>query len=584
MVKRKAPLPFANRWDALVADIEQYEAEDATRAPTLGLDESDSDEKVGGVQRPAARPQGRKRIGYKRKRAPPPTVDLSHGPPQPPPLDSPNTGYFGPTVSNIVITFEVGMRNIDRVKVASLLRAKYRPGSFPGVIWHVVLPTATCIVFNTGHHLLLGCRTYREACVVAHSIVARYKAELNPDARLLNMQPRNVVCSASVGPFDIRLFAEAYQSRVVYNPDAFIGLQLCVSFNSAEKGDRHTVYVLFPPGCFVLTGARSYDEHMRMWESACHVMQAYRADLKDCELRWQKIDARTLADSCNRRQRIIDTRKAQLEAVKRMGSTQTRALLRGRSEADFLSYADEPPFETSAVKFWKEFSKAHPEKALAASRRLDQHLAGIPPPVVDDGSNNKKKFKPPTKLYNEARDARRTRRAVLRHVPEGPVRECVAKLLPRRGYNSWWNNPCPEIARHTDHDDTEDVCSHNIPDQKRRQRRPATRTTRRAPSRVSRRVELKHRTPPPAVSLSVAPPMKAHPGATKYAKRWITTELSPRLRGVVMRATALDLATIHADKFVAWIESTLNKRLPHAVAVSAVQDAVDILSRAEARQ
>ena len=154
-------------------------------------------------------------------------------------------------VSNVVLTFDLGLKNIVLDKLATRLPTmEYNPKKFAAGIVRLQTPRCTILMFASGNMVCTGASCADEA----HEAIRDFACMLRRHG--IPAMPRhfcesNAVASAYAGyPLQLNQLHEAFTAATQYEPDNFPGCTFRRYFD-----DNSISFVLFRSGKIVITGA-----------------------------------------------------------------------------------------------------------------------------------------------------------------------------------------------------------------------------------------------------------------------------------------------------------------------------------------
>lgn len=184
---------------------------------------------------------------------------------------TPNT-VEGPTIRNVVSTFDLGCR-LDLPNVAQQARnAVYRPERFSACVIRIREPKATALVFSTGKVVVTGARSEDDSRLAGRKI-ARIIQRLGYKAKFKDWKVQNLVSSCD-SKLLIRLEGLSSGPHFPfcrYEPEIFPGLV----YRMQSPG---VVLLVFAKGKVVITGARSREDMLQAWDNIYPILREYRIE------------------------------------------------------------------------------------------------------------------------------------------------------------------------------------------------------------------------------------------------------------------------------------------------------------------
>jgi len=155
------------------------------------------------------------------------------------------------SVSNVVLTFGLGIKNIVLNKLAIFLPTmEYNPKKFAAGIVRMRSPRCTILMFGSGNMVCTGAGCTHDAHLAIRDFAAMLRRYGFP-AIPRQFCKSNAVASADVGhPIKLNELHVEYTAATQYEPDNFPGCTFRNFFN-----DNSISFVLFRSGKVVITGA-----------------------------------------------------------------------------------------------------------------------------------------------------------------------------------------------------------------------------------------------------------------------------------------------------------------------------------------
>jgi len=155
------------------------------------------------------------------------------------------------SVSNVVLTFGLGLRNIVLPKLAIFLPTmEYNPKKFAAGIVRLRNPRCTILMFGSGNMVCTGASCIYDAHIAIRDFAAMLRRYGFP-AIPRKFCESNAVASAYVGyPLKLNKLHSEYTAATQYEPDNFPGCTFRKYFHNNSIS-----FVLFRSGKIVITGA-----------------------------------------------------------------------------------------------------------------------------------------------------------------------------------------------------------------------------------------------------------------------------------------------------------------------------------------
>ena len=156
-------------------------------------------------------------------------------------------------IQNVVAVAALG-QNIDLLSIMKVFRnVKYRPKSFPGLVFRLKHPKTTTLIFGNGKMVCTGAKSEKFAL----SAVRRVVRELRKEGFIIRRGPKieivNMVGTADVGGEVDLEAASDILDNTMYEPEQFPG-------TIYRMKEPKVVILIFRSGKLVLTGGKSEDQ------------------------------------------------------------------------------------------------------------------------------------------------------------------------------------------------------------------------------------------------------------------------------------------------------------------------------------
>lgn len=153
-------------------------------------------------------------------------------------------------LSNIVATFNIGMK-IDLKRIAVKTRnAEYNPKRFSAVIMRIQEPKSTALIFESGKFIVNGTRTESD-CKVACKKFAKIVSKIGYHGSFNNFEIKNISGKLDVKyPIQLESLSIVHGEFASYEPEIFPGLIY-------RLVSPKVVMLIFVSGKIIITGART---------------------------------------------------------------------------------------------------------------------------------------------------------------------------------------------------------------------------------------------------------------------------------------------------------------------------------------
>jgi transcription initiation factor TFIID TATA-box-binding protein len=189
--------------------------------------------------------------------------------------DEPYTSVHNiyPALQNVVAHFDVKCK-LDLTKVAEQSRnSEYNPKRCAGVVMRLREPRSTAVIFKTGKVMVAGARSESDARLAARKFVRILNKIGYEDAKFTNFRITNMVGLVDL-QFPIRL--EAFEKfcgpSALYEPELFPAVILRVLMPKVT-------FLVFGSGKVVMTGARTYEDICKAFDSVYPVLTNFRLNM-----------------------------------------------------------------------------------------------------------------------------------------------------------------------------------------------------------------------------------------------------------------------------------------------------------------
>src|SRR5271157_4907133 len=152
-------------------------------------------------------------------------------------------------IENVVATASISQRVDLNLIAKNFVEVKYHPDVFPGLVFRLLSPKTTTLIFSTGKMVCTGAKSEEQSRKAVQEVVRRLKKGGIPIKNEAEIVIQNIVASASLGG-KIHLEEAARKlPKSMYEPEQFPGL-------IHRMADPKTVILLFSSGKLVCTGAK----------------------------------------------------------------------------------------------------------------------------------------------------------------------------------------------------------------------------------------------------------------------------------------------------------------------------------------
>jgi transcription initiation factor TFIID TATA-box-binding protein len=157
------------------------------------------------------------------------------------------------TIQNMVASVTTGEAiDIDAV-VRNFPSVKYRPETFPGLVFRLEKPKTTTLIFRSGKMICTGAKSRTDLEEAIGKVLQMLKKKGIISQAKPEIKVRNIVSTASLGG-NIDLDRAAYfLGRTMYDPEQFPGAIY-------RMDEPKIVFLIFASGNVVILGAKSEDE------------------------------------------------------------------------------------------------------------------------------------------------------------------------------------------------------------------------------------------------------------------------------------------------------------------------------------
>ncbi len=156
-------------------------------------------------------------------------------------------------IQNVVAVAALDQK-IDLLAIRKVfVNVKYRPKTFPGLVFRLKQPKTTTLIFGNGKMVCTGAKSEK----MARSAVMKVVRELRKEGFIIRRGPKieivNVVGTADVGGEVDLEFASDILDNAMYEPEQFPG-------TIYRMKEPKVVILIFRSGKLVLTGGKSEDQ------------------------------------------------------------------------------------------------------------------------------------------------------------------------------------------------------------------------------------------------------------------------------------------------------------------------------------
>jgi transcription initiation factor TFIID TATA-box-binding protein len=173
------------------------------------------------------------------------------------------------TIENVVAATGLD-QELDLEQVAQDLEGvSYDPDVFPGLVYRVEAPKASCLLFRSGKIVCTGAKSIPNTEQALHQLFEILEGLGLPVPEEPDIEVQNIVTSGDIGE-RLNLNAVAVGlglERVEYEPEQFPGLVY-------RLPDQNVVALLFGSGKLVVTGGKSPDVAERGLETVYEELSA----------------------------------------------------------------------------------------------------------------------------------------------------------------------------------------------------------------------------------------------------------------------------------------------------------------------
>jgi len=188
----------------------------------------------------------------------------------------------GVRVHNMVFLAHLAM-HVHPALLTISLGGRYDAKLFTAWVVHPYGTSATLSVFNNGKVVCTGTCTETDAYVAVQQLAYSITHRFNLPARIRRFMVHNVVGSARLGyAVDLNLLRKENIYCTDYDPTSFPGLQYRYHVDRRRFGNalvgrgRKISVVVFRAGKIVLTGARTYEQLVEVFEQVAPLLARYR--------------------------------------------------------------------------------------------------------------------------------------------------------------------------------------------------------------------------------------------------------------------------------------------------------------------
>ncbi|SJK86324.1 transcription initiation factor TFIID TATA-box-binding protein [Babesia microti strain RI] len=185
-----------------------------------------------------------------------------------------HSGYRSPTVQNIVASVYIGI-DIDLRQVAiSTRNAEYNPKKVNALIFRLLKPKCTSLMFQTGRIMITGAKTIEDAKIGAKRIVKLLlKVLKSENIRFKNFKIENIIATADCClPVRLESLARDYREFCSYEPELFAGLV----YRCPPTRNTKAVLLVFVSGKIIITGCKSMREVHRVFTYMYPILRQYQ--------------------------------------------------------------------------------------------------------------------------------------------------------------------------------------------------------------------------------------------------------------------------------------------------------------------
>jgi len=149
-------------------------------------------------------------------------------------------------IANVVSSCSIGVKVNLHSLFNEIKRGKYEPQKFGALIIKSQEPKATCLLFESGNMVVIGCKSEVLAKEAANYFVNIFKTVLT-EANLINFRISNIVVSVSLNhDIDLDLLDNLLGCKSRFLPEFFPGLHI--------KREELTI-IVFRTGKVIFTGS-----------------------------------------------------------------------------------------------------------------------------------------------------------------------------------------------------------------------------------------------------------------------------------------------------------------------------------------
>ena len=171
-------------------------------------------------------------------------------------------------IQNVVAVAALDQK-IDLLSIRKVfVNVKYRPRTFPGLVFRLKQPKTTTLIFGNGKMVCTGAKSEK----MARSAVRKVVRELRKEGFIIRRSPKieivNLVCTADVGgSIDIEAASDILDNTM-YEPEQFPGMIY-------RMKEPKVVILMFRSGKIVLTGGKSKDQVNEAFEKVISILTEY---------------------------------------------------------------------------------------------------------------------------------------------------------------------------------------------------------------------------------------------------------------------------------------------------------------------
>lgn len=180
-----------------------------------------------------------------------------------------DAGAGGIVIQNMVGTISVGCTLDLNLINARVRYSEFNPGKFHGLIMKIMQPRSTCLVFQTGKLLVVGCK-HENDCRLASRKFAKIIMKLGFNVKYQGFKIHNMVCTCDIRfPVKLESLHHLHSQFASYEPELFPGLIY-------RMVKPRVVLLIFVNGRIVITGAKCREELHEAYDNIYPVLKSFK--------------------------------------------------------------------------------------------------------------------------------------------------------------------------------------------------------------------------------------------------------------------------------------------------------------------